>query len=985
MFALVISLALVLLASLWRIASVSAPTMTDVNEVFEQGDLVAAERLLNEILALTPQQQEALQFAGKLAFQNQRYDEAMLFFRQVEDHYETKWIETLYEAGDFSLRAGRLSDGEEYLRRALQLDPGHVAATKLLLYVLKIEGRNWEARDFLLAAFKAGTCTTEDLLLVASIEACWYAPSVDGQFLELCRRELPADPIWQMGPIRKQIANGERTEKTVAALREILVSRPNLLEMQVQLGKSLFELGNDLEFIAWNVDLPAFAEDHPEIWATRGRWASARGDTHGAIRCFWEATQRYPEHRAAHLQLANLLSEIKLDAAADAFRRRGQDLLRFDDLFLRGKSLPDGRPALVTATEIIEVLVRLGRNWEAVEWSKFVLSLDSKSKVANQTIDSVNRTLSPAMPWTAPEYNVSELYDFSHFSLPQWKSSGQTREKLAGVVPSRIAFDNVAEMVGLRFSHFVDQRRKAAKVFTFDFGGGGVGVADFDGDGWPDLYLTQSCVWPKSDSASTQQNALFRNIGGERFEDVTRESLLGDTGMGHGVSAGDFNHDGFTDIYICNVGENCLYRNNGDGSFSKCSDAFAEVKNDFSLSAALADFSGDGLPDLYVVNYLAGDARSRQCQRNGRLVQCMPIDFPGEQDCLYLNLGNGEFRDVSREVGVASADKMSALFGKGMGVVAADFDDSGSLDLYVANDGTANTFWVSELNRLPEGLRFREEGAFAGCAYDDLGRLQGSMGTAVGDVNQDGRLDIFVTNFYRENNNLFVQTGDDQALLFNDQSTETGLAATAMNTMGWGAQFLDADLDGDLDLVVANGQLDAASAIPNPDRMPTQFYENLAEGRFRELTAASMGPYFSTKRYGRAIAKLDWNRDGRNDFCITHMGETVGLLSNSTSDCGNFLALQLRGVESSRDAIGARIRFICGGLVRMVQLMAGDGFEASNQRQVLLGLGTHSQVEELEILWPSGRRQKFFELTINQEILIIEGDMMPHVLTRKKS
>ncbi|MDP6057571.1 MAG: CRTAC1 family protein, partial [Pirellulaceae bacterium] len=718
--------------------------------------------------------------------------------------------------------------------------------------------------------------------------------------------------------------------------------------------------------------LPAEAEQHPAIWVTRGRWAQQQGATPGAVRCLWEAIRRCPSDRAAHLLIAKLLVAIGQPEAAAAFQRRGDQLLVFDDLLIRGEKTEDGRRLPATVIKMIKALENLGRLWEALGWSHVLLETDPASEFAQDAILRLDRRLNFHTPLTLVEANPANAIDLSGLPLPAWPRDLQLTVPPTTVgTGSAVTFHDAARQVGLDFTYFLDHQRLKTRVYTFDFAGGGVGALDFDQDGWPDLYLTQSRSWPPVDLGQEPRNELFRNLDGESFVRTTVLAGVGDQGFGHGPAIGDVNSDGFPDIYVANLGANCLYLNNGDGTFQDGTDVSGTAGDEFSLSVVIADLNGDGLPDLYVANYLGGDALSRQCTGGGQPIQCSPLHFPGQRDRFYVNLGDGRFRDATADAGMIPAEGA----GKGMGVLVADVDGAGDLDLFLTNDTMANFLFV---NRSAGGaIRMEEVGHLAGVAYNELARIQGSMGIAAGDVNQDGMLDFLVTNFFKECNNMFVQMAREPHVLFDERSLATNLNWSSIEMVGWGAQFLDAELDGDLDLLVANGHLDKNTAGPSSGAMRPQFFENDGTARFVELPAAQLGPYFSGRYFGRALARLDWNCDGLSDLCVTHMGAPTALLVNTSQRRGRFVALQLHGVFANRDAIGAVVDLTTGDRHWTVQQMAGDGFEASNQRQIVVGLGDCDRVERLTIRWPDGGEQVFHDLAVDQVWILVEGNDTP--------
>jgi hypothetical protein len=312
--------------------------------------------------------------------------------------------------------------------------------------------------------------------------------------------------------------------------------------------------------------------------------------------------------------------------------------------------------------------------------------------------------------------------------------------------------------------------------------------------------------------------------------------------------------------------------------------------------------------------------------------------------------------------------------GKGLGIAVADFDGSRRLSIFVTNDTTANFFFANRTPVRGGPLSFAETALISGLAFDEEGRAQACMGIAVGDPNLDGWPDLFVTNFMREANALYQRQPDG---LFQDESRAARLRDPSFNLLGWGAQFLDGESDGLPDLLVLNGHVNDDSESGTPYQMPPQYFHNLAAGKFAEAQADTLGSYFEGRYLGRALVRLDWNRDGLEDACATHLDARAALLTNQTRVHGHHLAVRLVGVASERDAIGATIRVRCGAQRFTKQLTAGDGFQASNQRCLLLGLGKAEQIDELTVSWPAGEDQTFFDVPVDSELIIVEGWATP--------
>jgi len=305
--------------------------------------------------------------------------------------------------------------------------------------------------------------------------------------------------------------------------------------------------------------------------------------------------------------------------------------------------------------------------------------------------------------------------------------------------------------------------------------------------------------------------------------------------------------------------------------------------------------------------------------------------------------------------------------------VAADFEMNGRIELFVANDSVSNFFFRPQ-NKPGEAPRFVEEGLYSGLAVNSFGNGEACMGVAVDDVDADGRLDLYVTNFIEESNTLYVQ---DAIGVFADATQQAGLRDPSMFRLGFGTQFIDAELDGWPDLIVTNGHVGNYLAEGSPYQMPPQYYRNLGNGRFEEVEASKLGEYFQGEYVGRPLVRLDWNKDGREDVVIGHLDAPTALLTNTTQPAGNYLAVNLRGTASARDAVGAVLHVTVDGRTLVRQLTAGGGYHASNEPRVVFGLGQAERIESLSIRWPSGSRQTFTDVPLNCELIVVESRATP--------
>ena len=518
-----------------------------------------------------------------------------------------------------------------------------------------------------------------------------------------------------------------------------------------------------------------------------------------------------------------------------------------------------------------------------------------------------------------------------------------------------IRFTDVTDTVGIHFTH--TDGATGAFHLPETLGAGGA-FLDYDNDGYLDIYLVNSAA----------PSALFRNKGDGTFTDATEAAKVDNQdSYGHGVACGDYNNDGYVDIYVTNFGPNRLYHNNGDGTFTDVT-AQADVGDPrWSSSATFFDYDSDGFLDLYVVNYINYklDASAPICFEDVAFSvtekargYCHPKHFEGAPDRLYRNNGDGTFTDATEAANIRDPGGM--FLGKGLGVVAADFDTDGNPDLYVANDDTPNYLFYNK----GDGT-FAEIAILTGCAYSADGIAQAGMGVDAGDYNNDGFLDLFVTNFSYETNTLYRNNGDGT---FTDVSYKAQLGEESYLLLGFGTGFFDADNDGHLDIFVANGHI-----FPNVEhttdvlsyKQPNQLFRNQSDGTFIEMRleehAVSRGTLFG-----------DYDNDGDTDILITQLNDKLTLLQNENRIPNNWLSLKLVGTRSNRDGIGARVTLTLGTESQTREVHRGASYLSSNDPRLIFGLGERTIVDKLQIRWQSGVVQILENLSANQELVVTE-------------
>jgi len=537
---------------------------------------------------------------------------------------------------------------------------------------------------------------------------------------------------------------------------------------------------------------------------------------------------------------------------------------------------------------------------------------------------------------------------------------------------SHVRFSESADRLGIHFTRYNDFRGRHR---ILEANGGGCGIVDFDGDGWLDVLLIDGCRYPEQDDQANHHDRLYRSICGQKFQDTTDVCGLQSFGYHTGCTSGDLNNDGFADIVITAVDGVHLIFNNGDGTFSHQTNALPPLDVRWSTSVACADLNGDGQLDLYIVNYVADDpANPRLCPASGSpdgFVQCSPTQFAAQDDWLLIGDDRGHWIDVTVEAGIMGMD------GKGLGVLITDLTGDSLPDIYVANDGTPNFLYVRqpEMGHSPQGIsvpRFEEQAMIYGCAVNGGGQAESSMGIAAGDYDRDGDIDLHLTNFFAEPNVLYRNLTNKG---FEDATIESRLAAASRRTMGWGTVFFDADNDGWLDLFVANGHVDdyAWAVAGEPYAMPPQFFLNQKDGTFVDVSS-QCGDRFRLAGMGRGVAAGDLNRDGLIDIVVNDTTGPSPVWQNETTAAHHWLGLRLVGTgASNRSAIGARVEISDRNGVQMQTLNGGSSFQSAGPLELHFGLGEVNEVSHLTVCWPSGAVSEFHDVSVDQELVITEG------------
>jgi len=504
--------------------------------------------------------------------------------------------------------------------------------------------------------------------------------------------------------------------------------------------------------------------------------------------------------------------------------------------------------------------------------------------------------------------------------------------------------------------------------------GGGIAILDYDRDGWQDVFLTNGDHFTRPAAERHAMHQLYRNVttpaGEVRFQPVGAAAGVSVSGFGMGALAGDYDNDGFADLFVCYYGSVQLFRNNGDGTFADVTGESGIRGGEWSASAVFADLDEDGDLDLYVANYVVYAATDPPCfvQTTQRIqISCGPIGRTAQADRLWENLGDGTFRDVSAASGIHSV-----AAGKGLAVEAVDLTGDDRLDLYVANDTTDNFLFVNR-----GGLTFEEVGLVQGVAVGQRGTPESSMGIACADFDRNGRFDLFVTNFENAVKDFYLNLSDDGFL---HASATYGLDLPSRPMLNFGTVAADFDLDDWPDLFVANGHIWDLTAGQDKHQyeMTPQLFRNRQGTRFDDVSAGS-GSYFTQKWLGRAAAAADLNNDGATDLVVGHLLRPAAVLMNTSELSGRNLTVQLVGRNAPRTPLGVRVTAIVDGELRQHHVVAGGSYQSSSDPRVIIPTGRTAASVSLRIAWSSTDVEQWNDLRAAGHICLIEGQRAPLV------
>ena len=941
-----------------------------IQTCLRRGDLEGASRQVNDALLFSPDDPVLLTLAGDVAVGQRDSVRATELYELALSNLDQPNGDLLIKLGQEWMNVGRPFESIRVMEVAVAAYPD-VPDYRLKLVGLQAAlGLEFESRQHLQWLVQRGHGSLDLLIILSDLSR----PQTVESTCKYALNKYPKDLRPQFSLARLPCYHSE-WQKVADLLEPVIQRHPDFVPAQAWYGRALSELNRTDAIKAWSRDLPKGIDEEPQYWLALGGLAEQRGELPKAARAYWNAAILDENNGEALLKLSVSLSQLGKPDEAQALAQRAAGIT----------ALRDGVDSLLSwknnsqsaAVEIARDLDGLGRRWEATAWLQAAYPMtQNKQPDFREIYQSIRSSLSGNTPWQIPDFLVAKRIDLSDYPPPLWSEVARDREALSQGTGSTV----------MRFSDQAKQRKlvhtcrlgknetDGGGLAIYQSGAGGVGVVDFDLDGWPDVYLTS--IDGKPMQADSSSNRLFRNLVGV-FADVTEPARARDHGFAQGISVGDYNSDGFPDLFVANIGRNRLLCNNGDGTFSDVTDQSGLLGQVWTSSAALVDIDGDGLTDLFELGYCRTENALNQLCMDAELQQhrsCAPLAFAAQQDRVWRGGANGTFTDVTATwLGTHDA-------GRSLGIVVGALDDRPGTDLYIANDMTANHYWSladvasqsdPNLSRSEKSeFRLSEQASIRGLAVNQRSLSQASMGIAAGDADQDGDVDFLLTHFSADYNTYYEQVAPG---MWADRSKRVGLMEPSHSMLGYGTQWIDADNDGASELLVANGDIDDFTHQDRLFRQPVQLFGRSADGLWSEVQREGLGDYFQRDHLGRAVVTLDVNRDQKSDLLITHLFEPVALLVNETISTNSQCRFFPVGTRSGRDAIGTKVTLRQDAELRIGRLLAGDGFQCSNERCICFGLSDEQGRCEVLVDWPDGTRESYGQHRLSGDYLLIQG------------
>ena len=950
-----------------QIAKAKTPQerLNSSRQFVRDGNPVAAENELRPLLISTPNDHDVLLLWADIQATSGRKTEAIKTLGLVDSANLEKKSLALWKASQWLIDLNLFEEAEQQLLSLIDLPGDRVRALRSLSTILNNQGRRREAGIYLNLLARTGEIEEKELVAMVTL---------GNPFLDTTMKkpDFGNEMVVAMLAMARELKSRGDFAASAKLCGDLAKKFPDSTQIQAFLGRIYADQQDSGKLRSWLQQVPEGIEIEAEYWHALATLMQLENQPREAVRCFLETVLRDETNRPAYLSLAQLLNGLGLAEDAKKFLKRAEALAETSKI---ASALGQKRGTSEQLHRNADLMDQMQRPWESLAWRKIAYkqqgASDDKLKQIEQ--DRINliasQEQSAEVKQNQEAFRLCELKQ-NDWPLPDWRRSSQdslepTSPPVASEYSSPVLVD-IADRTGLDFQYLNGQIRQTDDLYIYQITGGGIGVVDFDHDGWPDLYFSQGGGQAFS-SDTNQADELFRNLNAKQWKSIGLNAGIENLDYGQGVCVTDLNQDGWPDILTANLGDNIIYLNNGDGSFTSAKmPKHPREGGGWTTSIACGDITGDHLPEIFEVNYLDDPLGLKVPCGNGS-IRCDPSRFSPAANFVFRLCEDGTIAqtDVCIEMGQKA--------NYGFGVVIANFDQQGGNDVFIANDTQNNHFWMSQ-SKASETSKYRliESASILGCGASQNGLARGCMGVAFGDFDRNQRIDLYVSNFWNQAADLYLLQSSNS---FAPGNYRLGLFEDSVETVGWGTQAADFNHDGWLDIAVLNGHVTDLTSRGEPYEMRAQLFQGSRQGfSIVKPSRRSDQAYWTELTLGRTLAMIDWNRDGRMDLVANHLDQPVALLENQTTiKRGKSIQFELVGTVSERDAIGATVTVQQQDERWTAWQTGGDGFLCTNQNQLHFGIGDHPVVESVTVKWPSGKEQIFSSVSTEGAYLIIEG------------
>jgi len=928
----------------------------------QSGDQDKAISILKQLLVRDSDDVEAIFTFATLRASQGRFVEAIELLDTIPSDHIEAGIPSLGASADWCLQLERYDDAELRYRKILEIAPSVNVAKRKLANLLNRQGRRHEAVALIRQLCVSGDVTQDELhSLIVESDAMYDEPNSTPE-----AGAASYVPIGKMGTGR-YLYTQHRYLDAALEVEPLILSGEALPAMLAFYGCAVAEAQDEDRFQFWLSKVNQSAKEFPEYWAALGTHLIAEGKFDESVRALAEAIRRDPTDYRSIRRLVQAFRSLGDEELTKRFQAKYQSLINSVNASVRIANSTS--PSAKEFEQLSKDLTDLDRLLEAILWKSVSAIYQHTPPAFTVSLQSEMRSvLDRAVAFPGNEQTLCNMR-LEDFPLPKISSESAPQEVTkprlhTTTAPPPAKFSDVSKSVGLLHHYEVGSSQRDKGFAIYQSLGGGVAVLDFDLDGFQDLYFAQGGGDPP-DFVAGASDQLYRTTyrpTGMVLDDVTKIAGAVENRYTVGVTSGDWNQDGFPDMVTVGIGDKWLHVNNGDGTFAQLRLGIS-ARTKLNSSLAMADLSGDQLPDLVVLSYVDDEAvvNRPEMDQQGNVISAIgPLDLTPAQDELFTNDGQGGWTPSA--IGKNPKDAST-----GLGVIVTNLDESAGNEVFVGNDERANQLWV--LN--PSNNDWVDQAIPLGCAFSSTGAPTGSMGIACGDFDRTGSQDIHITNYFNESVCLYLNGNG----LFRDKCVKYQLSEVSKSVLGFGCQAIDYSNDGRMDLVVTNGHVEDLEWKGQPFRQPMQLFANLGS-QFQLVSIDDESSFWGSLHLGRAVAKLDFDRDGKMDFVLTDLLGPSKLLLNQTPTQNHSISLRLVGTTSERDAIGAKIRVNVGDQEWTQWVNAGDGYLCKNEFTLIFGLGKQDVTcqPEVEVTWPNGDVQRFSQLKSNETFVLVEGD-----------